>query len=155
MNSYQCKSDVELAGASTGADGEALRCLYEDYGRRVYSLCLRVLGDTAEAEALTRDVFISAHHRARTTDAGSSLAIWLQRLTVKAILRHLKQKHAGSDGRGARPSATEHEHQRDGRVLHRNRSRLETAIAHLPPLIVWCLSFTTSRDVTVRAWPAC
>ncbi|HEX8473510.1 MAG TPA: sigma factor, partial [Pyrinomonadaceae bacterium] len=45
-------TDYELAQASASGDMSSFELLYERHNRRVYSLCLRMTQNTAEAEDL-------------------------------------------------------------------------------------------------------
>jgi len=59
-------SDLTLACRAGSGDMPALGELYRRYSRRVYSLCLRMTANTAEAEDLTQEVFIKLFHEAGT-----------------------------------------------------------------------------------------
>ncbi|HEV2705947.1 MAG TPA: sigma factor, partial [Pyrinomonadaceae bacterium] len=48
-------TDYELAQAAAGGDMAAFETLYERHNRRVYSLCLRMTTNTAEAEDLAQE----------------------------------------------------------------------------------------------------
>ena len=78
-------SDLELARAAAAGDSVAFEKLYEQHHRRVYSLCLRMLGNGSQAEDLTQEVFLqglqedrelsrrfSLHHLAAPVDGESS-----------------------------------------------------------------------------------
>jgi len=53
---------IERAKAGDAASFEALYALHK---RRVYSLCLRMVGNTAEAEDLAQEAFLQLGHEAR------------------------------------------------------------------------------------------
>lgn len=55
MSAYS--NDFEMMQAITERDGEALRQLYGAYRSRVYSICLRIVRDTHDAEEVLLDVF--------------------------------------------------------------------------------------------------
>src|SRR5689334_5441106 len=50
--------------------------------RRVYSICLRMSGNPAEAEDLTQDVFLKVFRKLGTFRGESAFTTWLYRLTV-------------------------------------------------------------------------
>jgi hypothetical protein len=56
-------SDLALARRAGSGDMPALGELYRRYNRRVYSLCRRMVGNTAEAEDLTQEVSSSSPTR--------------------------------------------------------------------------------------------
>src|SRR5512146_1467823 len=55
------EADV-LARAQAG-DHQAFAQLYSLHKRRIYSLCLRMVGNIAEAEDLTQDAFLQLHRK--------------------------------------------------------------------------------------------
>jgi len=77
--------------AKTG-DGEAFEVLYGLHKRRVYSLCLRMTGNTAEAEDLTQEAFLQLYRKIATFRGESAFSTWLHRLAVNVVLMHLRKK---------------------------------------------------------------
>ena len=55
--------EVEALARAQAGDHQAFAQLYSLYKRRIYSLCLRMLGKLAEAEDLTQEVFLQLHRR--------------------------------------------------------------------------------------------
>ncbi len=80
-----------LARAQAG-DHAAFAQLYSLHKRRVYSLCLRMLGNVAEAEDLTQDSFLQLHRKIGTFRGDSAFSTWLHRLTINVVLMHLRRK---------------------------------------------------------------
>ena len=52
-------SDAELLASLQAGQVEALRTLYQRYGRLVYTLARRILHSDEEAEEITQDVFLT------------------------------------------------------------------------------------------------
>ena len=73
-------------------DGRAFETLYAMHKRRVYSLCLRMLGNVAEAEDLTQESFLQLHRKIATFRGDSAFSTWLHRLTINVVLMHLRRK---------------------------------------------------------------
>jgi len=82
---------VILARAQAG-DHAAFAQLYALHKRRVYSLCLRMLGNVAEAEDLTQESFLQLHRKIATFRGDSAFSTWLHRLTINVVLMHLRRK---------------------------------------------------------------
>ncbi len=74
-------------------DGEAFQALYEKHKRRVYSLCLRMTANTAEAEDLTQEAFLQLFRKIGTFRGESAFSTWLHRLSVNVVLMHLRRKN--------------------------------------------------------------
>lgn len=75
-------------------DATAFERIYRLHNRRVYSLCLRMVGNTAEAEDLTQDAFLQLFRKISTFRGESAFSTWLHRLAVNVVLMRLRKKSA-------------------------------------------------------------
>lgn len=82
---------IHLQQAQEG-DPYAFEALYRIHKRRVYALCLRMLGSVPEAEDLTQEAFLLLHRKIRSFRGDSAFSTWLHRLTVNVVLMHLRRK---------------------------------------------------------------
>jgi len=73
-------------------DAAAFEYLYNLHKRRVYSLCLRMTGDTADAEDLTQEAFLQMFRKIGTFRGESAFSTWLHRLSVNLVLMRLRKK---------------------------------------------------------------
>src|SRR5205085_7643958 len=80
---------IERAKAGDAASFEALYALHK---RRVYSLCLRMVGNTAEAEDLAQEAFLQLFRKIGTFRGESAFSTWLHRMTVNVVLMRLRKK---------------------------------------------------------------
>jgi len=80
-----------LARAQAG-DHYAFASLYALHKRRIYSLCLRMVGNVAEAEDLTQEAFLQLHRKIATFRGDSAFSTWLHRLAINVVLMHLRKK---------------------------------------------------------------
>jgi RNA polymerase sigma-70 factor (ECF subfamily) len=85
-------TDYELTRRSASGDSSAFEELYSRHSRRVYSLCLRMTANTAEAEDLAQEVFIQLHRKAGSFRGESAFTTWLHRLTVNQVLMHFRRR---------------------------------------------------------------
>lgn len=133
MSVSQNRAPIELALARTDSRACELREVYEQNHRWVYSTALRILGNAADAEDLTCEVFVLVHRRLHTFPEDASFTTWLHRLTVRAILMYLrKQQYRLEESEDPLPLSD------DAYLLSIPASlpetvALETAIAQLPP----------------------
>jgi RNA polymerase sigma-70 factor (ECF subfamily) len=89
------QSDVtewQLIRRAQDGDASAFEYLYRSHSRRVYAVCLRMVGNTAIAEELTQDAFMQMFRKIGTFRGDSSLSTWLHRLTFNVVLMHLRKK---------------------------------------------------------------
>jgi RNA polymerase sigma-70 factor (ECF subfamily) len=80
-----------LARAQAG-DHQAFAQLYSLHKRRIYSLCLRMVGSIAEAEDLTQEAFLQLHRKIATFRGDSAFSTWLHRLAINVVLMQLRKK---------------------------------------------------------------
>jgi RNA polymerase sigma-70 factor, ECF subfamily len=88
-------SDPNEAGLIERAkqgDETAFQALYDKHKRRVYSLCLRMTSNTAEAEDLAQEAFLQLYRKIGTFRGESAFSTWLHRLSVNVVLMHLRKK---------------------------------------------------------------
>src|SRR5271157_2380892 len=85
-------SEQEAIERAKQGDAESFEALYGLHKRRVYSLCLRMTGNTAEAEDLTQEAFLQLFRKISTFRGESAFSTWLHRLAVNVVLMHLRKK---------------------------------------------------------------
>ena len=85
-------SEAEAIERAKQGDAEAFEALYNLHKRRVYSLCLRMTANTAEAEDLTQEAFLQLFRKIGTFRGESAFSTWLHRMSVNVVLMHLRKK---------------------------------------------------------------
>jgi RNA polymerase sigma-70 factor (ECF subfamily) len=132
-------SETQLIARAQRGEEEAFAALYEIHTRRVYSLCLRMTGNTAEAEDLAQEAFLQLFRRISTFRGESAFSTWLHRLVVNVVLMHLRKKGLqlvpleDTDNRQGEPVKREYGDE-DRRLLGSiDRLTLARAIEQLPP----------------------
>ena len=85
-------ADAEVLARAQAGDHQAFAQLYSLHKRRIYSLCLRMVGNVAEAEDLTQEAFLQLHRKIATFRGDSAFSTWLHRLAINVVLMHLRKK---------------------------------------------------------------
>jgi RNA polymerase sigma-70 factor (ECF subfamily) len=85
-------SQTEIIQRACEGDQTAFEYLYRSHCKRVYAVCLRMVGDTAEAEDLTQEAFLLMFRKIHTFRGESAFSTWLHRLVVNTVLMHLRKK---------------------------------------------------------------
>jgi RNA polymerase sigma-70 factor (ECF subfamily) len=85
-------NEAEAIEKAKQGDAEAFQALYDRHKRRVYSLCLRMTANTAEAEDLAQEAFLQLFRKIGTFRGESAFSTWLHRLSVNVVLMHLRKK---------------------------------------------------------------
>jgi RNA polymerase sigma-70 factor (ECF subfamily) len=80
---------IRLAQAG---DAAAFETIYQLHSRRVYALCLRMTGDSVEAEDLTQEAFLQLFRKIHTFRGESAFSSWLHRLTSNIVLMRFRKK---------------------------------------------------------------
>ena len=121
----------DLVARAQAGDQTAFRELYREHAGRVYALCLRLTGDSRDAEERTQDVFVRLWDKLRSFRGDSAFSSWLHRLAVNVVLN--ERRTTGRRERRVMPTE-------DPAALERNRGNpteglsidLERAIEELP-----------------------
>jgi RNA polymerase sigma-70 factor (ECF subfamily) len=131
--------ESQLIARAQRGEEEAFAALYGLHKRRVYSLCLRMTGDTAEAEDLTQEAFLQLFRKIATFRGESAFSTWLHRLVVNVVLMHLRKKDIPRVSLDEMDNSQEEPVKReygddDRRLLGSvDRVSLHNAIEELPP----------------------
>ena len=130
------QSDADLAQMSADGDTRAFEELYHRHFRRVYSLCLRMLGDPTQAEDLTQDIFIQLFKNIGKFRGESAFTTWLHRMAVNQVLMHFRKRSTKSEQtteEGETPVQIVTGTENPDRMPIVDRIALEKAIEQLPP----------------------
>ncbi len=84
--------DADVLARAQAGDHYAFAHIYSLHKRRIYSLCLRMVGNVAEAEDLTQEAFLQLHRKIATFRGDSAFSTWLHRLAINVVLMHLRKK---------------------------------------------------------------
>jgi RNA polymerase sigma-70 factor (ECF subfamily) len=90
--------DAMLVSAICSGDEQAMEQLYKRYSAIVYSVALRILGDTGAAEDILQEVFMQLWRSPDTFDATrGSLPGWLAVITRNRAIDSLRRRRPESD----------------------------------------------------------
>src|SRR6202035_704058 len=82
----------ELVKRAQEGDSDAFAALFHTHKARIYSVCLRMTNNAAEAEDLTQDAFLQVFRKIATFRGDSALSTWLHRIAVNTVLMHFRKK---------------------------------------------------------------
>jgi RNA polymerase sigma-70 factor (ECF subfamily) len=85
-------SDLDLVKRAQEGDADAFASLFHAHKARIYSVCLRMTNNAAEAEDLTQDAFMQVFRKLATFRGDSALSTWLYRIAVNTVLMHFRKK---------------------------------------------------------------
>lgn len=84
--------EAEAIERAKQGDEAAFETLYQLHKRRVYSLCLRMVSNPAQAEDLAQEAFLQLFRKISTFRGESAFSTWLHRMTVNVVLMNLRRK---------------------------------------------------------------
>jgi RNA polymerase sigma-70 factor (ECF subfamily) len=79
-------ADAQLAADFATGNPDTVRAVYASYGRLVFAVAYRVLGDTGLAEDATQQAFIQAWRAAERFDPSRAFAPWLATIARRAAI---------------------------------------------------------------------
>jgi RNA polymerase sigma-70 factor (ECF subfamily) len=129
-------SDLALAIAAGKGDMGAFEKLYERHNRRVYSLCLRMTQNAAEAEDLAQEAFIQLFRKIGSFRGDSAFTTWLHRLTVNQCLMHFRKRSVKLERtteEGETPVQVVSGTENPNAMPVMDRIALDNALTQLPP----------------------
>lgn len=86
------ESEQDLVQRAQYGDEQACAALFRSYKRVIWSICLRMSTDRAEAEDLTQVAFLQVFRSLNSFGGDCSFSIWLYRVAVNAVLMKLQGK---------------------------------------------------------------
>lgn len=140
---YSSLPDDELMARLGRRDLAAFEALYDRYGDLVYSVSLRIVGDTYAAEDVAQDVFLRVWRRPDQFDVGRGRFVtWLlsvarnrsidQRRSQSRRLRH-EALPSGDEEEDVLPGDSERDDPALAAVLSEERAAVRRAMEGLPP----------------------
>jgi RNA polymerase sigma-70 factor, ECF subfamily len=85
-------SERSLVQRAQQGDEQAFATLFELHKKRVYSVCLLMTRDVAEAEDLTQEAFLQVFRTVGTFRGDSAFSTWLYRVAVNTVLMKLRNR---------------------------------------------------------------
>jgi RNA polymerase sigma-70 factor (ECF subfamily) len=82
----QVTNEQNLVRRAQRGDEDAFSALFQLYRRLVYSVCLSMTRDAAEAEDMTQEAFLKVFEKVGTLRRDSAFSSWLYRVAVNTVL---------------------------------------------------------------------
>ncbi|MGA7908261.1 MAG: sigma-70 family RNA polymerase sigma factor [Candidatus Sulfotelmatobacter sp.] len=85
-------AERSLIQRAQNGDEQAFATLFELHKKRVYSVCLLMTKDVAEAEDLTQEAFLQVFRTIGTFRGDAAFSTWLYRIAVNTVLMKLRRQ---------------------------------------------------------------
>ena len=112
------RTDEYLVTASRDGDRQAYAGLVRRHSRRVYAVCIGILGNTADSDDIAQETFVKGFSGIGTLRSGESFAPWITHIArnlcrdhirVSVRRRDLLKEHLGDPQRGVEDFSALHE----------------------------------------------
>jgi len=90
---FPTQTNVLCRNAINSGGAQPFEEIFRLHHRRVYSICLRMTGNSTEAEDLTQEVFVLVFRKLESFRGESAFTTWLHRLTVNQVLMHFRKSY--------------------------------------------------------------
>lgn len=128
--------DATLVARARDRDVGSFEMLLRRYERRIYALCVRMLGGaSAEAEDVTQDAFLTAWRRLPELEQDAAFGGWLYRIATNRCLNVLRRRRPTTefDEQTALPTTGTAADPARAAVNTEAMSALTAALQKLPP----------------------
>ncbi|MGA7291677.1 MAG: sigma-70 family RNA polymerase sigma factor [Terriglobales bacterium] len=122
---------MDLIRRAQRGDSDAFATLFHTHKMRVYSLCLRMTNNAAEAEDLAQDAFLQVFRKLATFRGDSALSTWLYRIAVNTVLMHFRKRSVYRVSLDEPYTGQESAKQPTRREYGARDGRLETSVARV------------------------
>ena len=86
------ESERTLVQRAQRGDEDAFATLFHLHKRRVYSVCLLMTKDVADAEDLTQEAFLQVFRNVGSFRGDSAFSTWLHRVAVNTVLMNIRRR---------------------------------------------------------------
>lgn len=132
------QKESELMRHIVNRQAEALGKLYDQYGRLVYSVALRILNDAHQAEEVTLDTFHTIWQKASTFNAQKGgVATWITRIARNKALDQIRKEKVRLNKQAVQwepnsQTAVTHPSTETIIGVKQRQERIQAALAQLP-----------------------
>ncbi len=127
--------DMELVRAAQGGDAGALDTLLRRHRGRLLTLCLRLTGNSADADDTCQDALVALARGLARFDRRSSFATWAYRVTTNTCLDELRRRRRRPEPGLPEDPPVPHDGSGydDTSETATSRADIDKALAGLPP----------------------
>src|SRR5260370_33787630 len=90
---FRTQAKMPCRDATSSGRAQPFEEIFQLHHRRVYSLCLRMIGNSTEAEDLTKDVFGQVFRKLVSFHVEIAFTTGLHRLTVNHLMMHFRKDY--------------------------------------------------------------
>jgi RNA polymerase sigma-70 factor (ECF subfamily) len=85
-------SDEDLVAASRDGDKSAFAALVRRHSKRVYAVCIGILGNPTDSDDLFQETFVKGMTKIHTLRGGARFAAWITQIARNLCRDHLRRR---------------------------------------------------------------
>ena len=89
---FTADPELECIARAKQGDQQAFHQLYNEYHRRIYALCWRMLSDKDSAEDVCQEVFVQLWQKISNFRGESKFSTWLHSVATNIVLGHIRKQ---------------------------------------------------------------
>ncbi|MFQ5966050.1 MAG: RNA polymerase sigma factor [Acidimicrobiia bacterium] len=143
-------TDEGLLDRYLSGDSDAFHELMSRHEDRVFSVCLRIMGDRESALDATQETFLTLYRKANRFSGRSAFTTWLYRVTVNTCydqLRRIRRHQAQPLDESPQVDDPAQQDQLGAREV---RQEIEAALARLPPDFRTAVVLVDMEDLSLK-----
>lgn len=105
--------------------------LYKQYARRMYFVCLRIVGNATEAEEAMQDTFLKVFTRLDQYRDGQCFEAWMQRIAVHTAIDYVRRQVPAWEELSDNVPATDTDEPEESEIQY-SVARIKEATGQLP-----------------------
>ena len=86
------RSDKDLVDACCAGDRSAYELLVRKHYKRIFLICLGILGNVHDAEDIAQDAMLKGYEQIRTLRDGSKFGLWIARIAKSFCINFIRRK---------------------------------------------------------------
>ncbi len=86
-----------LVSSAQKGNAEALKLLYLQYNKAMFNICIRLMGNSEDAEDVLQDAFVLAFKGLNQLKETAQFAGWLKRIVINECIRQGKKRNSYSE----------------------------------------------------------
>ena len=123
---------MKLVDACKRQDRRAQQQLYSQYARAMYNICLRMMGNEADAEDMLQNAFVDVFLKIHTYRSEATIGAWIKRIVINTCINHLKKRRLDTtewdDRIGDQPAESDYSSHQDSLTV----DTVKRAMGELP-----------------------
>lgn len=123
---------INLIEACRRGDRNAQMLLYKQYARRLYAACLRIVGNSSEAEEAMQDTFLKVFNHMNQYQEGSCFEAWIHSVAIHTAIDYVRRQRPQWEELSEQTVCSDNEEAKSEDDFEYSVQQIKAAILQLP-----------------------